>query len=123
MPRKPTEGFTELELDIMNILWENDEASSDLIRQMLPGDEKRKDSTVRTILGIMEKKEYVAHKTKGRTFIYYPLVPKGTAQKNALQKLTDKIFGGSSKLVMQCLVDNAELDDKTAASIKELLQK
>ncbi len=122
MPRKKSEGFTEVELDVMRILWEKGSAASDDIRNLMPGDEKRKESTMRTILGIMERKGYVRHITCGRTFFYSALIPQEEARRTTVQRVLDKVFNGSPQLLLQCLLDSAEIDRATMIEIGRMLE-
>ncbi len=121
MARKKGEDFTEVELEIMRVLWEKGECSSDEIRLSLPGTEKRKDSTVRTLLGIMEKKGYVRHSVSGRAFLYYPTVKQEVAQKRTVQRVLEKVFDNSPGMMLQCLLDTTELDSKTIEEIQDIL--
>ncbi len=122
MARKKSDEFTDVELEIMRVLWENGPSSSDDIRQSLPGEEKRKDSTVRTLLGIMEKKGYVEHVTVGRTYHYRALVKRDTARKRSVQRLLERVFDGSPKMLLQSLLDTGELDSGTVSEIQDMLQ-
>lgn len=123
MARKKANGLTDVELEVMQILWEKPNCSSDEIRLSMPGEDKRKDSTMRTILGIMEKKGYVTHSVEGRTYHYRPLIRRETAQRSATMRLVDKVFDGSPKLMLQCLLDSGELDEKTLDEVQGLLRK
>jgi len=123
MARKGADDFTDVELEIMHILWEKGRCSSDEVRQSMPGSEKRKDSTVRTILSIMEKKGYIRHEVEGRTFIYCPTVKQEAAQKRTVKRMLEKVFDGSPKMLLQCLFDSAEIDDAAISEIRELLEK
>jgi predicted transcriptional regulator len=123
MARKRGEDFTEVELEIMRVLWERGACSSDEIRVSLPGAEKRKDSTVRTLLGIMEKKGYVSHAQAGRAFMYSPVVKQEAAQKRMVKKILEKVFDNSPQMMLQCLLDTTELDQDTVEEIESLLKK
>lgn len=121
MPRKKLDDFTDVELEIMKILWEKGSCSSDEIRVRMPGKEKRKDSTVRTILSIMEKKGYVHHSTRGRMYVYSPVIPQDAAQRKTMRRMLNKVFDGSPAMLLQCLFDSTEMDKGTVREIREML--
>ncbi|MBD3317062.1 MAG: hypothetical protein GF344_14845 [Chitinivibrionales bacterium] len=121
MPRKKADDFTEVELEVMKILWDKGTSSCDEIRQSMGGDSKRKDSTVRTILAIMEKKGYVTHSTKGRTFMYSPAIPQEAAQRKTMRRMLNKVFDGSPTMLLQCLFDSTEMDKRTFEEMREML--
>ncbi len=106
MPRLKTETLTERETEILNALWTLGAASAEEIRAALPG--RPHDSTVRTLLRILETKGYVVHETKGKSYIYRPKVERTQAQRSALRNLVSRLFAGSAEdLVVRLIEDEA----------------
>lgn len=52
-------------------------------------------STVRAMLGKLERKGYVRHVEDGPRYLYLPAVPTDRARKQAMQNLIDTFFQGS----------------------------
>jgi predicted transcriptional regulator len=52
-------------------------------------------NTVSTVLRILEKKEFVSHRTYGNVHVYYPLVSKEEYSKNQLFGLMKSYFNNS----------------------------
>ena len=77
-------------------------------------------TTVLTVLRILESKGYVGHTEEGRVHRYYASVGHQTARKSALRHLTDKLFEGSSELLMTQLVSDQKL---TAEQVQRLRQR
>ncbi len=107
MPRPRSESLTGREAQIMDILWQCPEATADEIRSLLPGDPH--DSTVRTLLRVMEQKGLVVHAVRQRTFVYRAQVAQKRAQKKAVRGLLDRLFGGSVKNLVLQLLDDEEI--------------
>lgn len=104
MPRKKTPFLTQREAQIMESLWRLKKATADEIRALLPGEPH--DSTVRTLLRVMEQKRLVAHEVEQRSFVYRPLIGQSRAKQQAVRGLLQRLFGGSVKnLVLQLLDD------------------
>ena len=104
MPRALTEILTEREAQIMDVLWRRGEALADQVRAELPGEPH--DSTVRTLLRILETKGFVAHQTRGKAFVYRPAVGRARAQRSALKNFVGRLFGGSAEdLVLRLIED------------------
>ena len=61
--------LTKAEEQLMQVLWELDEASVQDIINQLP-EPKPAYNTVSTIIRILETKDFVSHKAKGRGHIY-----------------------------------------------------
>lgn len=70
------EALSELENEVMQILWEAESATAEEVRKALKRRRRAdlKDSTVRTLLRRIEDKGYLDHSEVGRTYVYRPLV-------------------------------------------------
>ena len=104
--------LTKAEEQFMKVLWELEEASVKEIIEQLPIP-KPAYNTVSTIIRILETKNFVAHKAKGRGYIYYPLIKKTDYSNKSLQKLVDGYFEGSFKNMVSFFVkkNDVDLDD------------
>ena len=101
MPRKRSLALAGRESEIMGILWRLGPSSADAIRAEMSGDPH--DSSVRTVLRVLEEKGHVSHSTRGRSYIYRPRERQATAQRKAVQVLLERLFGGSAEnLVLRC---------------------
>ena len=101
--------LTKAEEQFMQVLWELEEASVQDIIDQLPKP-KPAYNTVSTIIRILETKDFVAHKTKGRGYIYFPLVKKADYSNQTLNKLVDGYFGGSFKSMVSFFVNKNDVD-------------
>lgn len=100
-------GLTERESQIMEVLWTSGPSTADAIRAALPGDPH--DSTVRTLLRVMEQKGLVAHRLDKRTYVYSAKVAQNKAQQKAVRGLLKRLFGGSVKNLVLQLLDDEEI--------------
>ena len=107
--------FTDRELDIMDVLWEQGAATVTEVRDALHDDLAY--TTVLTILRTLEEKGYVTHDEEGRAHRYRPLVEKKAAEKSALTRLVKKLFKGSPELLLTQLVADRKL---SAADLKRM---
>ncbi|VAW25207.1 Transcriptional regulator, MecI family, partial [hydrothermal vent metagenome] len=96
--------LTKVEEQLMQVLWELNEASVQEIINKLPNP-KPAYNTVSTIIRILETKNFVSHKPKGRGYIYFPLIQKNDYSNQSLHKLVDSYFGGSFKNMVSFFVD------------------
>lgn len=107
--------FTDRELDIMDVLWEQGTATVSEVRDALHDDLAY--TTVLTILRTLEEKGYVTHDEEGRAHRYRPLVEKKAAEKSAVSRLVKKLFKGSPELLLTQLVADRKL---SAADLKRM---
>ena len=74
MARRKTNTLTELELELMNVLWRKGRATVQEIRDALAEQRPLAYTSISTMMGILEKKGYVNHESVGRSYVYSPLV-------------------------------------------------
>jgi BlaI family transcriptional regulator, penicillinase repressor len=111
-------SLTAREAEIMDRLWELGAATAEQIRIGLSGDPH--DSTVRTLLRILEEKGCVRHRRDGRSFVYEPTVLREKVQRRTLGGLIRQLFSGSPKELVLRLLEDEQL---TPADLEELLRQ
>jgi predicted transcriptional regulator len=101
----------------MQALWNVGPATAtDVVTELGPG-RGTQDSTVRTILRILERKGYVKHRIQGRAFVYHAAVAERDAQRGAVRDLVNRFFSRSpERLVLSLLRHN----DVTPAELGRL---
>ncbi|MCK5677902.1 MAG: BlaI/MecI/CopY family transcriptional regulator [Flavobacteriaceae bacterium] len=114
--------LTKAEEQFMQVLWNLEEASVKEIIEQLP-EPKPAYNTVSTIIRILETKNIVAHKPKGRGYIYYPLIKKTDYTNQSLHKLMDGYFGGSFKSMVSFFVKKNDIDINELESIMTEINK
>jgi len=86
--------LTKAEEQVMQILWEMNEGLVKDIRDRFDNPKPAR-NTISTVVRILEKKEYLAHRTYGNVFVYYPLVSKEEYSKSQLFGLLKSYFDNS----------------------------
>ena len=106
MPAKRTVSelpFSRRERQIMDILYAAGKASASEIQERLP--DQPSNSTVRTILRVLERKSYVRHVEEGLRYMFLPAVPREAARASAMQRVLRTFFGGSAKEAIAAFLD------------------
>ena len=101
--------LTKAEEQIMQVLWDLKIASVKEVIEKLPTP-KPAYNTVSTIIRILETKKFVGHQTKGRGYVYFPLIEKSDYSNQSLHKLMNGYFGGSFKSMVSFFVKENEMD-------------
>jgi BlaI family transcriptional regulator, penicillinase repressor len=114
--------LTKAEEQIMQVLWDLEETSVKEVIEKLP-EPKPAYNTVSTIIRILETKEFVAHKTEGRGYVYYPIIDKVTYSNQSLHKLMNGYFQGSFKSMVSFFVKENDMDIKELESILKEVNK
>jgi len=112
-------GFTDRELDVMSVLWDEKSATVAEVRSRLA--DRLAYTTVLTILRTLEQKGYVAHTDEGRAHRYHPLVEREKAGASALPRMLDTLFGGSAELLLTHLVRDRRLGRDELDNMRKLL--
>jgi predicted transcriptional regulator len=116
--------LTKAEEEIMHIIWRLERCLvSDILRyiEAQKGEEKPPQSTVSSIVRILESKGFVSHKAYGRTYEYFPVITKETYTKSTLKKLVTDYFDGSMGSLVSFLVKEEKFDvDELSALIEQM---
>ena len=114
--------FTERELDVMSILWERGYATVAEVQERLT--DELAYTTVLTVLRTLEEKGHVGHRPgEGRAYRYHPLVEREEAGASALERMLDRVFGGSPELLLTQLVAERDLSDEELERMRRLLDE
>ena len=110
--------LTRAEEQIMQILWELDEAFVNDIIDKMP-EPKPAYNTVSTIIRILEKKGFVDHKAYGKTHLYYPLVSKPEYTRSFMKNFMGNYFGNSFREMVSFF---AKEDNMSVSEIEALME-
>lgn len=99
----------ELQLAIMQVLWEGGEAPASAVHQALHARGLAL-TTIATMLRKMEEKGVVRHRTDGRTFVYRPVVAAGDVNRSMVGALVEQLFGGDPKALVSHLLAEGEIE-------------
>ena len=113
--------LTEVELEIMSILWSLKEGSVRDVLAKLPAERKLAYTSASTMLRILEQKEIVQSRKEGRTHIYSPLLKKQDYEENTLNHLVNNVFEGTPSNLVKRLVSDESLTDSERQQIKSIL--
>lgn len=114
--------LTKAEEEIMQILWELNEANVAAIIEQMPTP-KPAYNTVSTIVRILESKNFVDHRKAGKGYIYFPRVEKEVYSNQSMNKLIDNYFNGSFKSMVSFFMKKNKMDTKELEAILKEIDK
>lgn len=126
MPRPTSEHPTELELQILKVLWDNQPLTVREVREALSKQGRElAHTTVITILGTMVDKLQIERldPIQGKAFRFSPLVLRDDVSRGMLGDLVARVFDGSAEAVLMSLFDVKELDEDELDSLRKLLNR
>jgi predicted transcriptional regulator len=109
MPAKEKikQTLTPLELEIMQVLWENGASTVGEVIPKLKAELAY--TTVQTMLMVLLRKGKVKRSQEGRAFRYRPVVSRERASGNAVEDLVRRMFGGSAEALLMAMVDARQI--------------
>jgi predicted transcriptional regulator len=119
--RRPAKPLTEVELELMSILWQLGAATVNEVLAALPRQRPLAYTSVSTILRILEQKGVVSSEKVGRGHRYRPLVAREAYQAFALEQVVGKVFGGEPVALVQRLVDATRLSREELEALRAML--
>jgi BlaI family penicillinase repressor len=115
-------GLTELETDIMQVLWEQREATAADVRKLLQPIRPLAPTTVITLLDRLSEKGVVAPvKGASRPKRYRAVLEPTTVANRLLSVLQRRFFGGSSASLFAHLLASGDVDERELEEIRKLL--
>jgi BlaI family transcriptional regulator, penicillinase repressor len=117
----PKAPLTRLELQIMQVLWNNGPSTVQAVQQGLPGDPLAY-TTVQTMLNILQRKGKVKRKLLGKAYEYRPVLSRDKALREAASDMLDRMFGGSVEALLMSLVKSNQLDADKLARVQKLIE-
>src|SRR5262245_17199687 len=122
MARRKSPTLTEVELELMDVIWDKGQATVSEIVESLPN-ERLAYSSVLTMMRILEQKGYVAHEKEGRAFVYRPLVDRQQAQRSVIGYLLKRFFNNSPELLVVNLLESEDVDPDEIKRLREMIEK
>jgi BlaI family penicillinase repressor len=104
--------LTRAEEELMHKIWDSEKAFLKDIIEALP-EPRPAQSTVATLLKIMETKGFIGHKAYGKSFEYYPIVTRKDYTKAYFGQFLNSYFGGSFKKMLHFYMEEDDLDLQT----------
>ena len=114
--------ITKAQEEILKALWKiNEGAVSDVLDVLQ--EPKPAYNTVATVIKVLEKKEYISHKTYGKTHVYYPLVTESGYAKYILKDTVKGFFNGSLNQMVSFFIKNKDLSINELEELKNMIEE
>ncbi len=123
MARKKLSSLTDLEIDIMNVVWRLRRATVRQIVDALRIQRPLAYTTVQTVLTILTQKGVVQYTCEGRAYVYSAIVQPEGVRQETIKAVVDKLFGGSSQSLVLHLIESDTLTAEEAESLRNLLDR
>ncbi|HLJ12728.1 MAG TPA: BlaI/MecI/CopY family transcriptional regulator [Planctomycetaceae bacterium] len=109
--------------EIMEIVWERGEVTTNEVRRVLLRTRKVARNTVRTLLERMEEKGWLTHTAEGRTFLYKAARLRNDTIGQKVRDIVETLCGGSPEALVTALLDYRGLRADELKRIRLLLDR
>jgi predicted transcriptional regulator len=125
MARPSSEHPTELELEILKVLWQESPLPVREVRRRLEEEAGRTlaHSSVITMLNIMVRKGYLRRKRNGKAFHFAPRVAKDRVHGGMLRDVVTRLFDGSASAMVLSLLETTDLDDEEMKELRRMVNR
>jgi predicted transcriptional regulator len=121
MKKQKTHRLGDLQLQIMKVLWDRDEANVSQVLELLPRGGALAYTTIATMLRKMEQRGLIGHSVEGRSFIYHAKVTAQEVSRSMANHLVDKLFEGSLTQAVSHLLSTREVSREELAKLERLI--
>lgn len=123
MARPVSKHPTELELEILKVLWQAGPSAVREVREALRPRRPLAYTSVMTMMNIMVDKGYLARQKDGGRYVYRPLVSRKATLGGMLRDLVERVFNGSAKAVVANLLEEGQLELQEIDELRTLLSR
>lgn len=121
MARPASKHPTELELEILKIIWRIGPATGRQVRDALEGFRDLALTSVLTILNVMTRKRYLKRSRGEGGYLYSARVTEQSTIGRMLGDLVDRLFNGSTSALMLNLLKTKNIDPDELKHLRELI--
>jgi predicted transcriptional regulator len=120
---KNEKPLTEVELELMNVIWDLGECTVKDVQEALPAERNLAYTSVATIMKILEQKKIVKSLKKEKAHIFSSLVSRNDYEVVSLRHLTENVFKGNPTSMVMRLLQESDLSEEELKSIKQILNE
>lgn len=115
-------GLTELQLEIMAVLWRRGGATVGEVHEAMGTPRGLAQATIATLLRRMEKKGAVAHEKEGRQFTYRAVVSSDEARRSMVAEVATRLFPDQVPALINYLLAEKKIGAEELAEVKALIE-
>lgn len=117
-------ALTPLELEIMKVVWQKDQATVREVHEVLRERRSVAYTTVMTMMGVLATKGHLKRvRTTDRAYIYRPTRPASVAIKSMVADFIDRVFDGAAQPLLVQLVKDRRLTRKELEDLARQIEE
>jgi predicted transcriptional regulator len=121
MKKNKIHRLGDLQLRLMQVLWEKREATVGDVHAALGTKSGLAYTTIATMLRKMEGRGLLAHRVEGRSFVYRAVVGEEEVSRGLADHLVDRLFEGSLIEAVSHLLTNREVSREELGQLEKMI--
>jgi len=114
--------LSDQQLAFMRVLWDRGEATAqDVHAELHDLGQELAPTTVATVLSRLERRGLVAHRRRGRQFVYCARVAEQEIRRGMLARLTDFFFAGDPEALVSHLTAGRSLGERDLDEVRRMI--
>ena len=124
MVRTAAEQPTELELQLLKLLWEKSPQPVREVRDSLAKSGRDiAHTSVITTLNTTVKKQLLTRQKEGKAFLFAPCVTREQVSRTVLGDMVNRVFDGSAKAVLLGIFEHNDIDRNELKELRKLIDQ
>jgi predicted transcriptional regulator len=123
MPKRFDRQLTEVELELMQLVWRLGECTIRDVFEALPEARDLAYTTVATMIKILEQKGAVVCQKKERAIMVKPKLQRAEYEAASVRHLNENVFLGDATTMVSRLLDEGELSVEELKALRKLLDE
>lgn len=120
---KKSAELTEVEWEIMKVVWEKEPCTAGSVQEVLAGNRDRAYSTVKTTMDRMVEKGFLRIEKVRNLQLFHACISKIEAKRGEFQRMLKRAFDGALTPMMQFLIEHEGISKKQAYELRKLVNK
>ena len=112
---------SDLELQILSLLWRHGPATARRVLESMPDGKKRAYTSVLSVMQVMEKKGQLSRTRDGLTDLWRPAIRKAEVFGPMMRALVQNVFGGRPSEVLQHLLKETDMPEGEMNELRALI--
>jgi predicted transcriptional regulator len=121
MPKQFDRPLTEVELELMQIIWRLGECTIRDVHDAISRDRELAYTSVATMMKILEQKGALSSHKKDRAHLFMPKISKTEYEGVSLRHLSNNLFQGSATSMVSRLLNEGDLSADELRSLRKIL--
>jgi len=113
--------ITKAQEDILKAIWEIENGAVADVLERLP-EPKPAYNTVATVIKVLERKGYIAHRTYGKTHVYYALITRKDYAHHIVKDAFTGLLNSSLNQMVSPFIKNKEIGINDLEELRQMIE-